>query len=137
MEVSERERREEGLVWSTDTDCCSRSQMLQLMELDSSDPAGIKAYRLQVKARLYRFNKVRTTAGFQDDPHADPSPRCTRYRTSSSTSTSPNVTQSCRRRTRISSRQSMAIWWEWTLSLSFFRQERARLVVRLGVAVMV
>lgn len=34
-------------------------EMLQLMELDPSDRAAIKAYRLQVKARLYRFNKVR------------------------------------------------------------------------------
>ncbi|PWN25918.1 acyl-CoA N-acyltransferase [Jaminaea rosea] len=32
-------------------------EMLQLMELDPSDRAAIKAYRLQVKARLYRFNK--------------------------------------------------------------------------------
>lgn len=32
--------------------------MIQLMELNPSDDAAIKAYRLQVKARLYRFNKV-------------------------------------------------------------------------------
>ena len=32
--------------------------MLLLKELDQSDDAKVKAYRLQVKARLYRFNYV-------------------------------------------------------------------------------
>jgi hypothetical protein len=33
--------------------------MLLLRDLDRSDPEKVKAYRLQVKARLYRFNYVR------------------------------------------------------------------------------
>lgn len=33
-------------------------EMLQLRALDATDPLGLKAYRLQVKERLYRFNFV-------------------------------------------------------------------------------
>lgn len=33
-------------------------EMLLLRQLDRKDPAKVKAYRLQVKARLYRFNYV-------------------------------------------------------------------------------
>lgn len=33
--------------------------MLLLRALDKSDSEKVKAYRLQVKARLYRFNYVR------------------------------------------------------------------------------
>ena len=32
--------------------------MLILLHLDPSDSAGLRAYRLQVKERLYRFNFV-------------------------------------------------------------------------------
>lgn len=32
--------------------------MIQLMQLDSADEKAVRAYRLQVKARIYRFNKV-------------------------------------------------------------------------------
>lgn len=39
--------------------------MIQLLELDPSDQAAVKAYRLQVKARLYRFNKVSRSVGIQ------------------------------------------------------------------------
>ena len=35
--------------------------MLILLHLDPSDSAGLRAYRLQVKERLYRFNFVRVT----------------------------------------------------------------------------
>ena len=35
--------------------------MLILLHLDPSDFAGLRAYRLQVKERLYRFNFVRVT----------------------------------------------------------------------------
>jgi hypothetical protein len=34
-------------------------EMLLLKELDLEDEAKVRAYRLQVKARLYRFNYVR------------------------------------------------------------------------------
>ncbi|CAO1626685.1 unnamed protein product [Sympodiomycopsis kandeliae] len=32
-------------------------EMIQLLELDPADKQAVKAYRLQVKARIYRFNK--------------------------------------------------------------------------------
>jgi histone acetyltransferase 1 len=32
--------------------------MLLLKQLNRKDPAAVKAYRLHVKARLYRFNYV-------------------------------------------------------------------------------
>ena len=35
-------------------------EMLQLLSVDETDARAMKAYRLQVKERLYRFNFVRT-----------------------------------------------------------------------------
>lgn len=39
-------------------------EMLILLHLDPSDSAGLRAYRLQVKERLYRFNFVCATCVF-------------------------------------------------------------------------
>lgn len=36
--------------------------MLQLLHVDESDTRAMRAYRLQVKERLYRFNFVRLSA---------------------------------------------------------------------------
>ena len=37
-------------------------EMIQLLRLDVSDASAVRAYRLQVKERLYRFNFVRLSA---------------------------------------------------------------------------
>jgi len=38
--------------------------MLILLHLDPSDPIALKAYRIQVKERLFRFNFVRARLFF-------------------------------------------------------------------------
>jgi hypothetical protein len=37
--------------------------MLLLKQLDRKDPTRVRAYRLQVKSRLYRFNYVSALPG--------------------------------------------------------------------------
>lgn len=55
-------KRQESEHWRKEAKLAKRQwqrliEMIQLLELDPQDKTMIKRYRLQVKARLYRFNK--------------------------------------------------------------------------------
>ena len=53
-----KERRADTLCWHAQRQFSRLVEMLQLLHTDEADPRAWRAYRLQVKERLYRFNFV-------------------------------------------------------------------------------